>query len=845
MRPGLNLSELLRWLLGFCTAGAVALAQLQIRTQPKSPELERQGDTSLTLPQPPFPVQFPDTTASAEPRPTPEPRRNRNLDTVVVFSANDTLLFVAAEQRLRLRGKARLVLRQQELTAEVVELWLPRSELTAAGVPDSSGKPQGTPIFRDGNQVYKGEQIRYSFQTRRGVVVGVSTHLGEGYYAGERLKQVEPGVFFVQGGCYTTCDHERPHYRFCAPRMKVVTGDRIFADPVIVYVEDLPVFLFPFGLFFPNRGGRQSGVLTPSFFFSATGGLVVEGLGYFYAPSDYWDIQLRATLRTRQGALGHVLFRYALRDWLQGSAELSGGITRPDLDVPLQRHWNINWQHRQRITPTWDLQANLRLSSPDYFRQVSTDLQQRLLESLLSTLSSSYLFESGASLSLTLQREQNLITGAHAGTLPRLTLTLPSWMPLQRWHAAPEWLRQLTLGYSMVARWQYQRSATGYAHQSSISHTPSLRVSPRLGYFVFTPSLSYEERWYFRQLRQRMRPEDSTLVQERLAGLFREYSYSIALGISTRLYGVAALPSIIGADAIRHVLQPTVTVSFTPGFPQFYSSYVDYRTGRAVTYSRFALDGGGFAPRTRSARLDYRLLNSFELRLLPAADTAPPSVVEVFRLAVAGGYAPLADSLRLSDVALDFSIPALKLLNLQGGATGSFYVEVPSPDGRQWYRINRLRIADGRFPVRWTSFRLQADFSLAGSFPLSATPTMHEPNRADTAVPPFFTLQWRLSLSAALRYDEPVPSQRSRAASLGIGLGIVLGGWDIQANGNVDVLGGQFIAPSIAVVRQLHCWELRFQWYPIGTFRGYWLRFSPKAAILRDLKYEEKTLPGL
>lgn len=846
------------WILS-ATVSSVAIAQLHLRTQPKPPAAETAtvGDTLSRPPSmssPRLELSRPDSgkdTLHALPLAEESEQKTGGIDTIVVFAAQDTMLFTAADRRVYLRGNAQLSLRQQHLEADAIELWIERAELHAFSSEQGS---RGNARFRDGAQLYRGESLRYNFQTRRGVVTGVSTHLGEGFYYGERLKQVEPGTFYVQTGCYTTCDADPPHFVICSPRMKILAGDQIFARPLVVYVADVPIMAFPFGLFFPNRGGRQSGFLTPSFFFSPTGGIVLENLGYFYAPSQYWDAQLRLTLRTRQGAVMHTLLRYALRDRLQGSMELSGGWVQPDLDAPGRGQWNVVWNHRQRITPQWDIQANVRLGSPDYYRQVSTDLRQRLVDNIVSTLATSYLFESGASLSVALQREQSVSTGAHSGIFPQLALTLPSWTPLREWYAIPGWLRQLTANYTVTALWRYTRAADRtYAHQSYISHTPSLRLAPRLGYITVTPNVSYSERWYFRQLERGV--QDSVVYSRTAAGFFREYWYSFGLSLSTRLYGLALLHGIGGLEAFRHLFQPILTLSYTPAFPQFYGSYVDPRSGARIRYSRFALDGGGLAPQNAILRLDYRLLNSFEVKPL-LQDTAPVPPIEFFRLAVAGSYNALADSLRLSDLSFDFSIPALRTMSLQGSATATPYMELP-PGGplSSWRRVNRLRLAEGLFPLRWTSIRIQAEMAFGGQLHLGKADSAHDTaartpqvldGSGERSTPPApQLLQWNLRLGTAFRYEEPLPKQLSRSADLVLGFGFRLGGWQIQASGSLDLLQGQLVAPVVSIYRDLHCWELRLEWYPLGTFRGYWLRFSPKASVLRDLKYEEKTIPGL
>jgi len=42
------------------------------------------------------------------------------------------------------------------------------------------------------------------------------------------------------------------------------------------------------------------------------------------------------------------------------------------------------------------------------------------------------------------------------------------------------------------------------------------------------------------------------------------------------------------------------------------------------------------------------------------------------------------------------------------------------------------------------------------------------------------------------------------------------------------------------IYRDLHCWELLFNWIPIGFHQSYTLTIRVKAAALRDLKYEKK-----
>ena len=45
---------------------------------------------------------------------------------------------------------------------------------------------------------------------------------------------------------------------------------------------------------------------------------------------------------------------------------------------------------------------------------------------------------------------------------------------------------------------------------------------------------------------------------------------------------------------------------------------------------------------------------------------------------------------------------------------------------------------------------------------------------------------------------------------------------------------------NLSVYRDLHCWEMRFNWIPIGSYKSWNFTINVKAQALKDLKYEKK-----
>jgi hypothetical protein len=58
--------------------------------------------------------------------------------------------------------------------------------------------------------------------------------------------------------------------------------------------------------------------------------------------------------------------------------------------------------------------------------------------------------------------------------------------------------------------------------------------------------------------------------------------------------------------------------------------------------------------------------------------------------------------------------------------------------------------------------------------------------------------------------------------------------WRINYTATYDAVKGDLAYQSISIYRDLHCWEMSFNWQP--TIDYYSFRINVKASILQDLK---------
>jgi hypothetical protein len=55
-----------------------------------------------------------------------------------------------------------------------------------------------------------------------------------------------------------------------------------------------------------------------------------------------------------------------------------------------------------------------------------------------------------------------------------------------------------------------------------------------------------------------------------------------------------------------------------------------------------------------------------------------------------------------------------------------------------------------------------------------------------------------------------------------------------------DFTGKQITMTQIGISRDLHCWEMNFNWVPNGTMKMWNFTIRVKSPVLGDLKYERR-----
>jgi LPS-assembly protein len=105
-----------------------------------------------------------------------------------------------------------------------------------------------------------------------------------------------------------------------------------------------------------------------------------------------------------------------------------------------------------------------------------------------------------------------------------------------------------------------------------------------------------------------------------------------------------------------------------------------------------------------------------------------------------------------------------------------------------------------------------------------------------------FNIPWQINLSYSLNfYESRLPDysgfERKFSSNLNFnGSFNLTPKWNFSVNGYYDFDTKKLQTFTMAIAREMHCWQLSLNVTPIGLYRYFSLNISPKAGILQDLK---------
>ena len=657
--------------------------------------------------------------------------RSNGIDAPVTYSADDSLVYDAASGTAYLYGNSKVDYENMKLTSDKVHMNLGNSTVRATGTADSTeeGGIKGKPLFTMGKDEYKSDTMAFNFKSKKGMIKGVYTEQQDGFLSGEVGKRDSSGAIYLQHGRYTTCDDPHPDFYIALSRAKVRPGKDVVFGPAYLVVADVPLPLaIPYG-FFPFSKKYSSGFIMPSYGDESDRGFYLRDGGYYFAISDKWDLKLLGEIYTRGSWGVSAASNYRKRYRYSGSFLLSyqdsktGDKGLPDFVE--QESFKIQWSHRQdpKANPYSSLSASVNFATSSYERNNLNSMYnpQTLTQSTrTSSVSWSTNFSSiGLSLSATTNLAQNMRDSTIQMTLPDLNISLSRFYPFKRKHAVGKerWYEKISMSYTGQLSNSISTKEDRLLHsnlfkdwKNAFQHTIPVQANfTMFNYINVTPSFNFTDRMYSKKV---SRGWDNALQKEVVTdttyGFHNVYNWSMNVGASTKLYGFWTPSRKLFGDkiqAIRHVITPQVSFSYSPNFgARRYGYYDSYQYTDAsgnvklVEYSPYQDELYSVPGKYKTEMISWDVSNNIEMKVKSDKDSTGFKKISIIdELGASMSYNAAADYHRWSDLSMRLRLKWWKNYTFSMNAQFATYAYELDANGKP-YVGNHTEWGYGRLP---------------------------------------------------------------------------------------------------------------------------------------------------
>ena len=801
-------------------------------------------------------------------------KKGSSLDARVFYKSADSLTFFLDKKDILLYNEAKVDYEKMHLESGFMTVNFDTKTLFAEGIDDSIGTRVQNPIFKEGTEEYKSKELKYNFDTKRGLISNVFTKESDGYLHGEKVKKEDEKTMYISSGMFTTCDNEEhPHFGISFSKAKAITDDKIVTGPAWFSLMEIPLPVgIPFA-YFPFTDGKKSGFLMPSYGNATNRGYYLRNIGWYFAINDYIDLALRGDIYTNLSYALNISSSYVKRYKYRGSIEFRYEDNHTGLkntpSYSSSSDFKFRWTHSQEAKshPYRTFSANVNLVSSK-FNQYTTNVSDYFNNTTTSSIAFSTRFGSAWSFTANLGESYNINSGAISLDLPSMTLSSIQFYPFRKKKSSGKrkWYEDISFSYRanlintidtydslLTSSDLIKNFRNGIMHSIPISSNVKI-----LKHLNWTNSISYTERWYTNSLSKTYNPETDLIDKDTIYGFIANRNANFTSSINTRLYGMFTFKKGF-IKAVRHVINPSISFNYTPDFSEpslgFYDFYTD-KEGKRVYYSKTENGVFGSPPQGASGVISFSLGNNLEMKVPDKNDTVEGmrKIVLLEAFNISSGYDLARDSVNWQPLRLTARTTLFKKLLINFSAAYTPYVLNENgvlTNELLWHKEGRL------FQKQNSQWTLNMSWNLNSKADHSQTTgDYHSPTEMQYS--PFsnpneilsehvdFSIPWNLTLGVNYsRLSSYIVSiagyQTNQSATLTARGDLNLTEkWKIGFSSGYDFINKDFTYTSIDFYRDLHCWEMRMNWIPFGPRQGWNFSISVKAPMLQDLKYEKR-----
>jgi hypothetical protein len=622
---------------------------------------------------------------------------------------------------------------------------------------------------------------------------------------------------------------------------------------------------------------------------NAQKGVGLENGGYYLGLGEYFDLTLRGDVYSYGSWSMTASPTYRKRYKYNGGFNLSFATTRfgdPAVksEFTRSRDFRVTWNHSMdsKARPGVNFGANVNFGTSSYNTYNVFDYYTRVNNNIGSSISFSKTWQGKPyNFTMSLNHQQNLSTKDVFISFPDASFNVNTIYPFQPKEliGTPKWYQKIGVSYSTVLRNSVNFKDTMFLKkemfdrlQTGMQHTIPVSFSIPIGNFTLSPGINYQEYWYTRKIIRKWNPtkynpqtDTAGIIDTTYqTGYFAARQASASVSLSTALYGMYTFNKGSKIKAIRHVMRPTLSMSYQPNLAR--NAYDSLRYGFAQEdVSRVSyFDGSvvGVPSEGRAGLISFGLDNNLEMKVASKKDTSANHEKKVKLLdgfGINGSYNLIADSFKLSTFSIYARTNLFDKLNIS--ASGNID---PYQVDKRGHKLDKYVWQAGKLSLgRLTN----ANITMSTSFQSSDKKSKEKEKQKDDIENEQsndaayqaqqrqlqmvrnnpgeyvdFDIPWNISLSYSLTYSKSIiPDSGGVVTTFNQYVNFngdfsLTPKWKIGLNSGYDFINRQIAYTNMYISRDLHCWQMSINLIPFGTYRQFSITISPKSGLLRDLR---------
>ena len=344
--------------------------------------------------------------------------------------------------------------------------------------------------------------------------------------------------------------------------------------------------------------------------------------------------------------------------------------------------------------------------------------------------------------------------------------------------------------------------------------------------------------------------------------------------MSTRLYGLFNFGKHRRLQAIRHVVSPSISASFSPDKAKYFNgwrtlTYTD-KNGEVRTqdYNIYAGQLNSVPGKGKTASMSLSIGNNFEAKVRDLKDTTgtgSKKVKLIDNLNFSTGYNFLADSLKMNNVGVTMNTSIFEKLGISANANFDPYaivVDKNNPSGR---KINRFAIQEGQGLLRLTNASVSLSYSLSGDGVGKGNDGTEGAGNNTGATAHYQRIYyhpitgeyipggwvyymnpnvpWSINMSYSYSYSKGYQfsngqkiTKHNHMQTLNLSGNVKLTPrLSLNMSTGFDLMALKMTTTQLSASYDLHCFKIDVSWIPNGQWESWSFRIQANAAALADL----------